>query len=507
MSCTTTVCTADVQITPSTAGDVWVDYDVAALPYASPDDVPVPSAAQLKQMSHTAYGAITDVAVSGNTVTGNLGDQPFSLSFNDLGVMAADALPAGMQPMTGPIPGYVVGNIDADAGVADVTVAIPKSWLDLSGVSPRNAMTSTLAQPSLSLSATALSLQPALEPQAYLEVAELIYRSRGSRPNLPTTSALDKLAALDTEIAGCACPPEQKENMREIVQDSAVFASFTDGASKATNFVANFLPGALGLFFGTGVTSYEDHLVDDALADTVAEIHHDIAACTSTPPPGWPPMKPPAARPTWIFDPSGYTYEAVASNRLPGVTATIETAPSADGPWTKWNAADFGQDNPQITDAQGRYGWDVPVGWYRVRFDKDGYSTAYSKVVHVLPEWTDLNVGLGRLAPASATSVELTPDQITLSFDTWMDVDSVLANSRVEGPGKSRVPGTWAPVDPQRAPDGALVATQFAFKPERGYHGNEVDVTVSAAAKDYAGVELGHVLYREFPLHGGLPAK
>jgi hypothetical protein len=88
-----------------------------------------------------------------------------------------------------------------------------------------------------------------------------------------------------------------------------------------------------------------------------------------------------------------------------------------------------------------------------------------------------------------------------------MDVDSVLANSRVEGPGKSRVPGTWAPVDPQRAPDGALVATQFAFKPERGYHGNEVDVTVSAAATDYAGVELGHVLYREFPLHGGLPAK
>src|SRR5690606_3526423 len=54
----------------------------------------------------------------------------------------------------------------------------------------------------------------------------------------------------------------------------------------------------------------------------------------------------PLAIPTWIHDPSGYVYEAVESNRLEGVTATLTQAPASDGPWTVWDAEWFGQTNP-----------------------------------------------------------------------------------------------------------------------------------------------------------------
>jgi hypothetical protein len=87
---------------------------------------------------------------------------------------------------------------------------------------------------------------------------------------------------------------------------------------------------------------------------------------------------------------------ATTGDPIDGVTATIQTAPGEDGPWTTWNASDYGQTNPQLTDPTGAFGWDTPIGWYRVQFTKNRYVTGYTQVVHVLPEWTGLNVALQR---------------------------------------------------------------------------------------------------------------
>ena len=43
-----------------------------------------------------------------------------------------------------------------------------------------------------------------------------------------------------------------------------------------------------------------------------------------------------------------------------------------------WDAAKFDQVNPQLTDTEGNYGWDVPSGWWQVRVVKDGYVTTTS---------------------------------------------------------------------------------------------------------------------------------
>ena len=151
-----------------------------------------------------------------------------------------------------------------------------------------------------------------------------------------------------------------------------------------------------------------------------------------------------------LIDPSGYIYDTSDGNRIEGATATLyqlvdansATVTSITGPdadtdgsisdaeegttsgdavgtitgcyttlgtldtdlcrWSVWDATASGQVNPQTTDSEGKYGWNVPQGWYRVAFQKDndvngqgGYSINYSRDVYVPPAETTLNLNLG----------------------------------------------------------------------------------------------------------------
>ena len=534
MTCTATTCTADVPVTATTVGDVRVDYDVAPLVPASLQDLPPtptideassdlagPFAGMTPTVTSSADG--TSATVHG-TATAVDGVSP--IDFDSTVTATTTATPPAGEPVT--IAQGVTMYITHSLAVDDDGNATFTEDLALPASAASQLAASSTASPALAPMRTALAqLQPAdsLSDWIVLHVATAATGTRGAIGALLGTwqhirvapdKYYDGLSDVLAEIDNASClTSTQKWLLKAEVETAGVqttliytmqgatpwvfvaLAPEIDAAVGVGGIAAGLTRAALSSAAGWTYGRWMQHILDDTKGD-VEKVMRDKGCPEQLPPPG-----PPAARPTYIFDPSGYTYEALAWNRLAGVTATIETAPTADGPWTTWDAADFGQDNPQITDSQGRYGWDVPVGWYRVRFDKDGYFTAYSKVVQVLPEWTDLNVGLGRIAPATVTGVSISPEQISVSFDTWMKVDSVKANAVVEGPGRSPVPGEWVPLDAQTAPDGTVLATMFAYKPERGYHGNEVDVTIGAATQDYAGVQLGQVVYREFPLHGG----
>ena len=85
---------------------------------------------------------------------------------------------------------------------------------------------------------------------------------------------------------------------------------------------------------------------------------------------------------TPILDPSGIVYEAVESNVLSGVTATIYEVSSGE---TKWDAESFDQRNPLTTGVSGSYAWDVPTGTWQVKFTKDGYQPAQTAALDVPP--------------------------------------------------------------------------------------------------------------------------
>lgn len=122
----------------------------------------------------------------------------------------------------------------------------------------------------------------------------------------------------------------------------------------------------------------------------------------------------------WVVDPSGYVYDQETGARLEGVTATAYYIPvesdteltEAHKPantvyGTVWNASEYNQANPLTTDVDGRYAWDVPQGWWRVKYEKTGYETAWSDWLPVPPPQTEVNIGMKPLVSSRCTA-ELT---------------------------------------------------------------------------------------------------
>ena len=111
----------------------------------------------------------------------------------------------------------------------------------------------------------------------------------------------------------------------------------------------------------------------------------------------------------WHIDPSGYVYDIDTGARLQGVTTTAYYIPYDDSNdfWDNvpdqtvigvlWDASEYNQENPLITDAEGRYAWDVPEGWWRVKYEKEGYETVWSEWLPVPPPQTEVNIGIKAL--------------------------------------------------------------------------------------------------------------
>ncbi|MSU00255.1 carboxypeptidase regulatory-like domain-containing protein [Tissierella pigra] len=96
-----------------------------------------------------------------------------------------------------------------------------------------------------------------------------------------------------------------------------------------------------------------------------------------------------------LIDPSGYVYDINTGDRIEGATATLEKWNGSS--WEFWDAELYGQINPQKTDDEGKYGWMVGEGIYRVIIEKAGYETAIAgndKDIVIPPPRDDVNIGL-----------------------------------------------------------------------------------------------------------------
>lgn len=120
-----------------------------------------------------------------------------------------------------------------------------------------------------------------------------------------------------------------------------------------------------------------------------------------------------------LIDPSGIITDAQTGLPIEGVRAECEYEVSA-GNWQRWPAENYGQVNPQFTDAKGYYGWDVPAGTYRVRFSHPDYKTIISDIVIVPPPKTDLNLGLTSLTAAETPGIK-TKSPIADDVDVRLD--------------------------------------------------------------------------------------
>jgi hypothetical protein len=208
-----------------------------------------------------------------------------------------------------------------------------------------------------------------------------------------------------------------------------------------------------------------------------------------------------------LRDPSGFVYEAVESNRLEGVAATIfykEMIEDMYGEWKEnvvvWNAEEYGQENPLFTDAEGNYRWDVPQGLWQVKFEKQGYETALSEWLPVPPPQLDINIGMKQNVQPQVKDAHAYRDAVVIEFDKYM-MTGLLTGENIHvtnGEGEAVKPAIIEMLDEENG-----VATKVRFMVADPFDNEEVTLTVSNRVMSYAGVRMEEDFQQSFYIGEG----
>lgn len=207
------------------------------------------------------------------------------------------------------------------------------------------------------------------------------------------------------------------------------------------------------------------------------------------------------------IDPSGYVYEAIAANRLEGVTATIyykETVEDMYGDLheniVKWDAAEYAQENPLFTDENGMYRWDVPQGLWQVKFEKEGYETTYSEWLPVPPPQLDVNIAMKQNVQPVVKNARAFEDAVEVEFDKYMipellNTDNIL----VMADGKA-LEGKVELLNEEVSYEGNTdtYASKIRFNAVNPFPAKDVTLLVKNQVKSYAGIRMQEDYQQDF---------
>lgn len=237
---------------------------------------------------------------------------------------------------------------------------------------------------------------------------------------------------------------------------------------------------------------------------------NDWAALESAgciPPSPTPPYPNPNGNGGYVMDPSGFVYEAVPVNRVEGVQASIyykETKEDMYGdPYEEvvlWNAEEYAQKNPLFTDENGMYQWDVPQGLWQVKFEKDGYQTAYSEWLPVPPPQLEVNIGIVQNKQPEVSEARAYEEGVEVQFDKFMDLSTLTTDNIYVTANGEKLNGEIRLIDSALADeyaseddaDATRYASRIRFVPEEKLSANtgEIRVTVSRNVLSYAGIPM-----------------
>ncbi|MBE6302565.1 MAG: T9SS type A sorting domain-containing protein [Bacteroidales bacterium] len=211
-----------------------------------------------------------------------------------------------------------------------------------------------------------------------------------------------------------------------------------------------------------------------------------------------------------IHDPSGFVYEAVPVNRVEGVQATIyykETKEDMYGDLydevVLWNAEEYAQKNPLFTDENGMYRWDVPQGLWQVKFEKDGYQTAYSEWLPVPPPQLEVNIGIVQNKQPEVKEARAYETGVEVQFDKFMDLSTLTTGNIYVTANGEKLKGEIRFIDSALADEYASeddetalrYASRVRFVPEAslGVTTGEIRLTVSRNVLSYAGIPMAEI--------------
>ena len=209
----------------------------------------------------------------------------------------------------------------------------------------------------------------------------------------------------------------------------------------------------------------------------------------------------------YVMDPSGFVYEAVESNRLQGVTATCYQKQMVEDMYgdlheeiTVWDAENYGQENPLVTDEMGMYRWDVPQGLWQVKFEKPGYETTYSEWLPVPPPQLDVNIAMVQAVQPEVEAVCGYETGIEIDFCKFMQPATLTEGQITVTHEGAALSGEVVLQDEEADPldETKRFASKVRFElsdPLKA--GDKVLLTVSREATSYAGVQMAEDYMQE----------
>ena len=187
-----------------------------------------------------------------------------------------------------------------------------------------------------------------------------------------------------------------------------------------------------------------------------------------------------------IPDPSGYVYAGVRTNRIDGVKATAYFR-DQDGNAILWDAAEYDQENPLYTTPQGTYCWMVPVGYWKVVYEKDGYETYETEWLPVPPPQTEVNINLMMKAAPSLQDVFLNEEYAYITFNMYVQTESVNGSAvTVSDASGNTFTGTLEAVNPEEEAGVMLADTyKLVFDGKSPKAGDNCVIAVNESVTGY----------------------
>ena len=208
-----------------------------------------------------------------------------------------------------------------------------------------------------------------------------------------------------------------------------------------------------------------------------------------------------------VFDPSGFIYEGVTENRVENATTTIYYKNEGYDEWgdyhneaVKWDATEYGQQNPLLTDKEGKYQWDVPKGLWQVKVEKDGYETAYSEWLPVPPPQLDVNIGIVQKALPDVKTARAYEDGIEVEFNKYMRPKTLNASNIWLTQGSQKISCTIEQLNAGKTWGGdSAYVSRLLLRPSAPFSvGSKVGLFVRRQVESYAGLQMQNDYEQEF---------
>ncbi len=192
---------------------------------------------------------------------------------------------------------------------------------------------------------------------------------------------------------------------------------------------------------------------------------------------------------SYLIDPSGIAYEFLPSNPIKGATAEIYYK-DEDGNEVLWNAVDYEQLNPQITDSAGWFAWDVPEGMWKIKLTAEGYESTESEWLPVLPVQVNIDLNMKSVSPAEIKSAEYNSTRATVTFTRHMQDETLTGDSLfLTGADGTVIPAKVKAVKEEGNSTGCSIT--YTLTPIETTDLAGASVNITADALSYAGTASG----------------